>query len=250
MHLVPSWRGTDRPAWRKTSGTDRDRASSANRPASAAKHRKRRNGKRMKEPYSGDTERANRLYAARKAAGFKSNREAAMRFGWPPATYRARETANLYLDEATSNLYAKAFDVPSEWLIFGTGPGLPTAVLYGRAFAVEADWLLSGRLPSGLPAEAQASLNALLAMHYKSDGEAISAFRHLVRQERPAFTKEDRPGGEAPTSPERQFAGDKVPEYTPFALFRMLSGLPGGLPSSEWSFFSASSWAATFQRPS
>lgn len=118
------------------------------------------------------------------------------------ATYRARETANLYLDEATSNLYAKAFDVPSEWLIFGTGPGLPTAVLYGSAFAVEADWLLSGRLPSGLPAEAQASLNALLAMHYKSDGEALSAFRHLVRQERPAFTKEDRPGGEAPTSPE------------------------------------------------
>jgi hypothetical protein len=68
---------------------------------------------------SGDTKRANRLYAVRKAAGFRSSHEAAVRFGWPTATYRAHEAANLHFDETTGGLYLKAFGVSASWPIHG-----------------------------------------------------------------------------------------------------------------------------------
>jgi transcriptional regulator with XRE-family HTH domain len=256
----------------------------------------------MKEAYRGNTDRANRLYAARTAAGFKSSREAAVRFGWPPATYRAHETANMNFDEATARVYANAFGVSAAWLFRGQGRGPPTdearearfeirkasardpadgpagrlrvarrlsgyrsvteaaeavgigrstlsahetgqnefprdaAVLYGRAFGVEPDWLLTGRFPSGLQASAEAYLKNLLALHRMPDGQVISDFRHIVRPRPPAFRKEDQPDRSVPKVDERTSSGDIVPEYTPFALYRVLSDAPGGVPSGEWSF--------------
>lgn len=77
----------------------------------------------MKEPYKGDTDRANRLHAARKAAGFKSSREAAVRFGWHPGTYRAHEIAARYFDADTGHIYADAFGVARSWLMYGRGRG-------------------------------------------------------------------------------------------------------------------------------
>jgi DNA-binding XRE family transcriptional regulator len=77
----------------------------------------------MKEPYKGDTDRANRLHAARKAAGFKSSREAAVRFGWHPGTYKSHETAARYFDAETGRVYADALGVSRSWLMDGRGPG-------------------------------------------------------------------------------------------------------------------------------
>ncbi|MET4842659.1 helix-turn-helix domain-containing protein [Bradyrhizobium japonicum] len=77
----------------------------------------------MTGPYRADTDRANRLHAARKAAGFRSAREAAVRFGWPPKTYQAHETANLFFDEAAGRAYAEAFGVSAGWLYHGRGKG-------------------------------------------------------------------------------------------------------------------------------
>lgn len=79
----------------------------------------------MTGPYRADTDRANRLHAARKAAGFRSAREAAVRFGWPPKTYQAHETANLFFDEPTGKAYAEAFRVSPAWLYHGRGKGPP-----------------------------------------------------------------------------------------------------------------------------
>jgi hypothetical protein len=55
----------------------------------------------------------------RKAAGFRSSHEAAVRFGWPTATYQAHEAANLHFDETTGGLYLKAFGVSASWPIHG-----------------------------------------------------------------------------------------------------------------------------------
>lgn len=40
---------------------------------------------------------------------------------------------------------------------------------------------------------------------------------------------------EAQTADKPQSSGDIVPEYAPLALFRLLSCLPGAIPSGEWS---------------
>jgi DNA-binding XRE family transcriptional regulator len=102
---------------------------------------------------------AGRLRAARRLSGYRSRTEAADAIGIGRTTLSAHETG------------------PNEF-------PHDTAVLSGRAFGVEADWLLTGRLPSGLPAEAEGSLKALLAMHRKPDGRAVSEFRNTRLQER------------------------------------------------------------------
>lgn len=79
----------------------------------------------MTGPYRADTDRANRLHAARKAAGFRAAREAAIRFGWPLRTYQAHETASLSFEEATGKAYAGAFGVSAAWLYHGRGKGPP-----------------------------------------------------------------------------------------------------------------------------
>ena len=80
----------------------------------------------MKEPYKGNTDSANRLNAARKAAGFKSTRDAAIRFGWPPGLYSAHETAQRHFNAETGRAYADAFGVSDAWLMEGRGQGPAT----------------------------------------------------------------------------------------------------------------------------
>jgi hypothetical protein len=88
------------------------------------------------EPYSGDTERANRLFAARRAAGFKSARQAAQKCGWSEATYRAHETATRHLKDGTARQYAKAFGVAAAWLLKGEGTGPKVDTARDEKFAV------------------------------------------------------------------------------------------------------------------
>ena len=59
----------------------------------------------MNGPYKGNTDSANRLNAARKAAGFKSTRDAAIRFGWQPGLYGAHETAQRHFDVRRARLF-------------------------------------------------------------------------------------------------------------------------------------------------
>lgn len=80
----------------------------------------------MKEPYKGNTDSANRLHAARRAAGFKSTRDAAIRFGWQPGLYSAHETAQRHFDVETGRVYADAFGVSLAWLMEGRGQGPAT----------------------------------------------------------------------------------------------------------------------------
>jgi DNA-binding XRE family transcriptional regulator len=107
---------------RTRSGLDVRRARSAIG-AGTATNSPKRGTRKMNRPYRADTDRANRLHAARKAAGLKSAREAATKFGWPLKTYQAHEAANLHFDEATGKNYAAAFNVPTGWLYRGEGEG-------------------------------------------------------------------------------------------------------------------------------
>lgn len=75
----------------------------------------------MTGPYKGNTDSANRLNAARKAAGFKSTRDAAVRYGWQPGLYCAQETAQRLFDAETGLAYAGAFGVSLTWLMEGRG---------------------------------------------------------------------------------------------------------------------------------
>lgn len=77
----------------------------------------------MSEAYLGDPSMANRLQAARKQAGFKSGRAAALHFGWSAATYCAHETATRYLHDETAKIYAAAFKVNAQWLLRAIGDG-------------------------------------------------------------------------------------------------------------------------------
>jgi len=79
----------------------------------------------MSGAYLGDPAKANRLYAARKKAGFKSGRAAALHFGWSASTYCSHETASRFLADETAKIYAAAFDVKLEWLLRADGAGPP-----------------------------------------------------------------------------------------------------------------------------
>lgn len=60
-----------------------------------------------------------RLRTARLAAGFKSARSAAMRFGWSPSTYAAHENGQNEFDAETAAKYAKAFRTTAARLLIG-----------------------------------------------------------------------------------------------------------------------------------
>lgn len=62
-----------------------------------------------------------RLRAARVAAGFKSARSAAIRFGWSPSTYGAHENGQNEFDPETAAKYARAFRTTAHALLFGGG---------------------------------------------------------------------------------------------------------------------------------
>jgi phage repressor protein C with HTH and peptisase S24 domain len=63
-----------------------------------------------------------RLREARIAAGFRSARSAALKFGWNPSTYAAHENGQNGYDPGTAERYARAFKVRSAWLLTADGP--------------------------------------------------------------------------------------------------------------------------------
>lgn len=76
-------------------------------------------------PYEDDPAKANRLHAARRAAGFASGRLAANMYGWNVATLRAHETATGFIGDEMIAVYAAAFRVDPRWLKEGIGQGPP-----------------------------------------------------------------------------------------------------------------------------
>lgn len=64
---------------------------------------------------------ADRLKAARLAAGFESAADAVRRFGWKESTYFGHENGSRGFRTDTASEYARAFKVTQEWLLFGRG---------------------------------------------------------------------------------------------------------------------------------
>lgn len=77
----------------------------------------------MPRLYLGDPNTANRLHAARKAAGFRSGRAAALKHGISESLLRAHETATRRMDDDDVQAYARAFAVSKAWLGTGKGEG-------------------------------------------------------------------------------------------------------------------------------
>lgn len=61
-----------------------------------------------------------RLKCAR-ARMFKSARQAAIKFGWPPSSYAAHENGQNDYDPEDAKKYAKAFKTKASWLLTGEG---------------------------------------------------------------------------------------------------------------------------------
>ncbi len=99
----------------------------------------------MSGAYLGDPAKANRLQAARKKAGFKSGRAAALHFGWSASTYCSHETASRFLQDETAKIYAAAFDVKVKWLLRAEGEGPPVdsvrAAQFRNRIERKADWV-------------------------------------------------------------------------------------------------------------
>jgi SOS-response transcriptional repressor LexA len=75
-----------------------------------------------------DREVSERLRRAREAAGYESARAAADAIGIPTATYTQHENATRGLPAGKARLYAQAFSVTPEWLLYGRGDqGAPVA---------------------------------------------------------------------------------------------------------------------------
>ena len=62
-----------------------------------------------------------RLRYARLRAGINQRFGAAEKFGWDYATYVAHERGQVSLSLQSAKLYAKAFQVSVEWLLYGKG---------------------------------------------------------------------------------------------------------------------------------
>jgi len=90
---------------------------------------------------------ANRLKAAREAAGFTSAKAAAEGLGVPLATYTQHENGTRGIPRDKAPLYARRFKVSEEWLLYGKGRGEMSAVPSG-AMPVAAIPLL-GAVPGG-----------------------------------------------------------------------------------------------------
>ena len=80
-----------------------------------------------------DEDVAARLKAARQAAGYDSARAAADAIGIPVATYTQHENGTRGLPAGKARLYAHAFAVTPEWLLYGRGPESAPAALISPA---------------------------------------------------------------------------------------------------------------------
>ncbi|KAF0131118.1 MAG: Repressor protein C [Xanthobacteraceae bacterium] len=79
--------------------------------------------------------RADRLVAARVSAGFETASDACRRFGWNLRTYQAHESAQNGLQAEVAKIYAAAFGVPAEVLLYGTEATRPADLNRISAFA-------------------------------------------------------------------------------------------------------------------
>jgi phage repressor protein C with HTH and peptisase S24 domain len=66
-----------------------------------------------------------RLREARKVAGFRSARSAALRHHWTPSTYASHENGQTPVPPDAAKAYAKAFRVSQAWLLTGEGDRRP-----------------------------------------------------------------------------------------------------------------------------
>lgn len=66
-----------------------------------------------------------RLQWARERAGFKTATEAAHRFNWNENTYRSHENGVRGISKVAARKYARAFKVPTGWLLYGEGSMTP-----------------------------------------------------------------------------------------------------------------------------
>lgn len=85
----------------------------------------------MKERYVGDLKRANRLWSARKAAGFRTAEALSLQAGLAVVKYRTHEAGTRILRKDDAHTYARALGVKFDWLWHGRGrgPAIDTARL-------------------------------------------------------------------------------------------------------------------------
>lgn len=74
------------------------------------------------------TEMHDRLKKAREEAGFENASDAARKFGWVETTYRAHENGQRNIPGTRAPIYARAFRVSPEWLLYGRGDGIKKPV--------------------------------------------------------------------------------------------------------------------------
>ncbi|AVX04303.1 hypothetical protein MXMO3_01778 [Maritalea myrionectae] len=79
-------------------------------------------------------QRAERLVAARKNAGFRGPQPVSDKFGWNINSYKAHESGRNGFNPTRAQEYAKAFGVSLDWLLFGTGE-----MLSGESVSVDLD---------------------------------------------------------------------------------------------------------------
>lgn len=70
---------------------------------------------------------AERLRTARRNAGFETAADAARRFGWNVGGYRHHENGTSGFKHDRAQEYARAFNVSTDWLLFGRGDAGPGA---------------------------------------------------------------------------------------------------------------------------
>jgi hypothetical protein len=115
-----------------------------------------------------------RLQAARRAAGYRSAREACVSHGWSEPRYRAHEAGTRLPGSDSLAAYAAAFQVRQDWLIDGLGEGpevdpLRDAELEFRTLREQ------GVEPSGPPATARRLRLARRLAGYRSASAAATA---------------------------------------------------------------------------
>jgi phage repressor protein C with HTH and peptisase S24 domain len=69
--------------------------------------------------------REERLVEARRNAGFPSASEAAQQFGWTVSTYLGHENGSRGITASKAEVYARAFKVSPEWLLYGASKSAP-----------------------------------------------------------------------------------------------------------------------------
>ncbi|MFQ3456461.1 hypothetical protein PMN64_24575 [Bradyrhizobium sp. UFLA01-814] len=140
-------------------------------------------------------EAGRRLRVARRVAGYASAKTAAEVLKLKRSTLSAQEVAQNTLSTEAARLYAIAFGCSADWLLTGTGP-------------------------SGLPAEADAKLEALLGLHSRLESHVEHIFAGF-RQIPPGAPSAELAIPEYPrTRPKREVSFETVPEISAVELFK------------------------------